>query len=94
MKMARVTRCEVSECSYNTSNMCHAMAITIGDGANTHCDTFCEVGMKGGDMKGTAGVGACKVSSCANNKKLECSCSEISIAHHGSEIDCMCFQTR
>ncbi len=48
MKMPQVTECEMSECAYNKDNACHAMAITIGDGAHPRCDTFFRSAGRGG----------------------------------------------
>jgi hypothetical protein len=94
MKMATVTKCDASECSYNADNICHALAITIGDESNPMCDTFCQSSMKGGDSSGMAGVGACKVASCSHNSSLECDCSAIEVGHQGREAECLSFESQ
>ena len=94
MDMPKVSHCDVSECSYNSGGKCHALAITIGDMAHPHCDTFCPSQSKGGDPSATARVGACKVSSCASNCDLECTASEIRVGHHGPEVDCLVYRLK
>ena len=48
--MPKVERCRVTECCYNLSEMCHALAITVGgDGDHPACDTYCDYRTKGGD---------------------------------------------
>lgn len=93
MEMAMVRECDACECSYNAENMCHALAITIGDDANPMCDTFCQSDVKGGDSESMAGVGACKVSCCSHNSSLECQCPEIEVGHQGSGIGCLDFSS-
>lgn len=34
-----VNECAISDCAYNMDDMCHAKAITIGDGMHPGCDT-------------------------------------------------------
>ncbi len=94
MEISMVSKCEVNDCAYNLDKMCHAMAITIGDGINPKCDTFCQSMKKGGDISCVASVGACKVSSCIYNSGLECQASEISVGYKGQEPDCLTFQSR
>lgn len=95
MKMAKVKRCEISKCAYNSSNQCHTMAITVGDEPNRPmCDTFCTAGMKGGDEKILAGVGACKVSECSFNTTLECQSPDIRVGHKGDAVVCMTYSPR
>ncbi|MHC5097376.1 MAG: DUF1540 domain-containing protein, partial [Planctomycetota bacterium] len=53
-----VKECGAIGCSYNADNMCHALAITIGDTVHPTCDTMCQSPIKGGDGEVTAGVGA------------------------------------
>lgn len=94
MKMAKVMKCEVSDCVYNMDNCCHTMAITVGDGNNPMCDTFCHSTVKGGDVADLAGVGACKVSACKHNTKFECESSGISIDYQDLNPNCMTFETK
>ncbi len=91
MKMPKVSDCQAIECSYNIDCMCHALAITIGDGSNPQCDTFCHYSSKGGDPTCTGSVGACKVTSCMHNMSLECQSSGISVGYQSGEVDCLTF---
>ena len=94
MKMVQVKECSVSECAYNEGNMCHTMAVTIGDRDNPMCDTFCDSQSKGGERDVIAGVGACKVSSCEYNEGLECRASSISVGRQSDEVDCLTYEHR
>jgi len=93
MKMAKVIKCEVTDCVYNMDNLCHTPAITIGDGNSPRCDTFFHYTMKGGDAAELAGVGACKVSQCQFNKKFECQAPQISVGYCDREPDCLTFES-
>jgi hypothetical protein len=74
--------------------MCHAMAITVGDGVCPTCDTFLDHSQKGGVMDMTGGVGACKVSECKFNDAFECSAPGIKVTPHGGHPDCSTYQHR
>lgn len=91
MQMPKVQECDVDQCAYNTDGKCHALAITIGDGENPMCDTFCQSSSKGGVKGSTAGVGACKVTACRHNQMLECSAKRISVGWEGQQADCLTF---
>ena len=69
MDMPKIERCRVTECCYNTDEMCHAMAITVGGPVDRKCDTFLRDSTKGG-TPAIGLVGACKVASCKYNKAL------------------------
>lgn len=94
MDMPKVTQCDVTQCAYNQNKKCHALAITVGDGAHPHCDTFCETSKKGGDSGATAGVGACKVVECRYNQQLECRASGIRVGYLIDEVDCQTYESR
>lgn len=94
MKMTKVMKCNVKDCAYNMDDCCHTIAITVGDGNNPMCDTFCQSTMKGGDSSSLAGVGACKVSACKHNTKLECQAPEITVGYCGQEPDCLTFESK
>ncbi len=95
MQMPKVQKCEVSQCAYNRSQTCHALAITVGDGAHPACDTFCVASSKGGDSNATGCVGACKVSICKFNSNLECQAQSITVVNHQQKCaDCGTFQPR
>ncbi len=94
MKMCSVSECEVAECAYNMAKACHAMAITIGDGAHPMCDTFFKSSIHGGVKNQTAGVGACKVSACCHNTDFECEAESIHVGYCEGHGDCMTFAAR
>lgn len=87
--------CTVENCSYNQNEICHAIAITIGDlPQNPACDTYCQSSAQGGVPDMTAGVGACKTSDCRFNKCLECTAEDIQVGMQGGEPDCLTFEMR
>lgn len=94
MEMPMVSSCEVSECAYNMDNMCHAMAITVGDSVHPKCDTFCTSYAEEVDEDCIAGVGACKTTACTFNEGLECSADDICVGFNREEIDCLTFEER
>jgi len=93
MEMPKVEKCEIIDCAYNIDNICHAMAISIGDGIRPTCNTFCNYLMeaKAGDIDCTAQVGACKESDCVHNTCLECQAKEIIVGHIDDLPECMTF---
>jgi hypothetical protein len=93
MEMPIIIDCDVSECAYNSENICHAMAITVGDSAPL-CDTFLRKDQKGGAMDVIGGVGACKVDSCKFNQSLECSADGIHVGRHADQARCDTFSPR
>ena len=93
MNMPQVKKCDVAQCCYNTNQLCHALAVTIGDGSVAQCDTYmtgCQ--SKGGYIATTAGVGACKVSICRFNKNLECAAPSIVVGRGAQLADCLTFK--
>ncbi len=94
MDMPKIERCRVTECCYNMDEMCHAGAITVGDGGDhPACDTYCDLGTKGGDRSIIGMVGACKVSECRYNDSLECTASGITVGRAQDEADCLTFES-
>ncbi len=94
-KMPVINECEMTGCAYNQQRACHAMAITVGDGACPTCDTyFSPASSKGGVRDMTGGVGACKVSECQYNDAFECSAPGIRVAPHGTHPDCETYKHR
>ncbi len=91
--MPRILDCNMSDCSYNDGEECHAMAITVG-GTSHDCDTFMKSEKKGGvkDIRGR--VGACKIEMCRYNESLECSAMEIHMGQHTGHAECDTFQSR
>jgi hypothetical protein len=94
MNLPRIIDCSMSDCTYNTNNMCHALAIT-GGAAAPMCDTFLKlVGKKGGVMGSVGGVGACKVESCKFNNSFECIADGIHVGRHADHAECDTFAPR
>ncbi len=94
-EMPKVLDCTVTNCAYNTKEACHAMAITIGEAPqNPACDTFFEASQHGGVPDITAGVGACKVSSCRHNSDYECEAANIQVGMKEGTPDCLTFKMR
>ena len=96
MTMSKISECQVSDCSYNNDNNCHALAITVGDEKCPGCDTFTQSGKKGGNPGALGGVGACKVENCKYNNSLECSAGSIQVGlgTHGCHAECRTFSAR
>ena len=93
MEMPRVSTCAATGCAFNKDKICHAIAITVGDGATPHCDTFFDAAMKGGEASIIGGIGACKVSSCKYNKHLTCSAPNIQVGFRDGDVRCLTFTT-
>ncbi len=92
MEMPKVSRCSVSECSYNEDESCHALAITVGDKPDeSKCDTFIQSDIHGGFKKTVAGVGACKASDCRFNERLECVSPNIQVGVQDGNSTCLTF---
>ncbi|MFP4052902.1 MAG: DUF1540 domain-containing protein [Phycisphaerae bacterium] len=90
--MPKIKGCDASECSYNRSNACHALAITVGDVNEPKCDTFFQTDAQGGSQEDIGQVGACKMQQCQHNQSLECTAESIQVSHKGNKVDCMTFQ--
>ena len=91
-KMPKVSSCDVADCSYNTGQECHALAIMVGDITCPCCDTYTKASQKGGDKAAVAGVGACRATNCQFNDGLECSAKVIAVGHPHGHADCQTFQ--
>jgi hypothetical protein len=94
IEMPMVSKCMVSECSYNTGNKCHARAITIGDSVHPGCDTFVAGATHIKQAQRTAGIGACKTASCKHNEDLECMAESVQVGMVRNEANCMTFALR
>jgi len=93
MDMPKVNECDVQECCYNQNRLCHALAITVGDSVDPCCDTFTTAcSSKGGNSGSTGAVGACKVSICRYNMKLECQADGIIVGKTEHAADCLTFE--
>jgi hypothetical protein len=93
MKMPKILSCEMTACSFNTGNECHALAITVGSGC-PRCDTSFLASDKGGVADTIGSVGACKEETCKYNFSLECTASAIKVALHLDHPDCITFTNR
>lgn len=91
IEMPEVLKCEVTECSYNTNESCHARAITVGDGAEPHCDTYFQYPLHSKNDSTIAGVGACKVVACHFNNDFECEADSIQVGYENHEAYCLTF---
>lgn len=94
IQIPKILDCEVTQCSYNTTKMCHAVAISVGNSNHAMCDTFFKSSEKGGSMEITGSVGACKANDCKYNKSLECSAPGIHVANHSDHADCSTYSPR
>lgn len=95
MEMPEVKECKMQDCAYNMDMACHALAITVGAETHPVCDTFVRASEKGGAEDSRGRVGACKVSTCKWNSKLECSAPGIAVdLHQQDDADCMTFQVQ
>ena len=81
IRLPIVSDCKVSACSFNR-NGCSAAAMTMGtDG----CDTFADLGLKGGSGEGEAQVGACTRTDCVHNEHLECGAQAVTVGHDSAQ---------
>lgn len=93
--MPNVKACAVTECAYNANKLCHARAITVGDGTHPMCDTyFKSPGGRSHDIAIMAGVGACKISACQFNQDFECQAAGVDVGKHQGHADCITFLPR
>lgn len=95
--MPVVQNCSVTRCAYNNENTCHAKAITVGDGQCPGCDTFLDMpdpSTHTAQPGCTAGVGACKVSSCQFNTDYACTADNITVAIPGKRALCATYASR
>lgn len=88
--MPKVAKCDVADCSYNESLVCHALPITVG-GNHPACDTYLRVTGKGGSSEAVGSIGACKERDCRYNELLECTAPSIDVGQHRDHADCMTF---
>jgi hypothetical protein len=82
MEMPLVLSCDMTDCDYNRNEQCHAMAVTIGDSDNPMCDTFWVTEgkkAKAGDPKQSGRIGACRMSQCIYNERLQCMSGSITV---------------
>lgn len=89
---AAVATCQVTECSYNDTEMCHAPQIKVGDG-HPQCDTFTtsQVQQRQMDM---SSVNTCGVTDCSFNEARMCDAPGITVMHHTAHADCGTYRPR
>lgn len=106
--VAKVNRCEVTECGFNEGKNCHAAAIQVGDQGGSavverskprlqdpKCDTFTRnLGAHFGAGDLIAQVGACMADSCHYNDALRCTAQGILVGSHESHADCKTYRPR
>ena len=93
IEMPAVSGCQVADCAYNRESLCHARAVTIGDGTTPHCDTFF-TNWNHASGRQIAGVGACKVDACRHNHDFECQAPNIEVGLRSGEAFCFTFERR
>ncbi|OHB50063.1 MAG: hypothetical protein A2Y10_14015 [Planctomycetes bacterium GWF2_41_51] len=97
MQMPHVQTCDMTDCAYNKHNQCHAKAITVGDAETQSpmCDTFWSKNqssnIKAGDPTQMGHVGACRMSDCMYNDRLECAAEGVTIGHRSDKASCLTF---
>jgi hypothetical protein len=94
IKMPKVLDCTAEECAYNMRHICHAMAVTIGNGGCPLCDTAIKSSRKAGMRDIIAKVGACKVENCMHNDALECTADGIHVKIHIDHAECTTFKPK
>ncbi|WP_030166873.1 DUF1540 domain-containing protein [Streptomyces sp. NRRL S-813] len=94
MDMPYINECAVDMCSYNVGSACHALAITVGDPPHAQCDTYFITSFKGGDPASTGQVGACKMTDCRHNSRLECRARGIAVGPGREAADCLTYSPR
>jgi hypothetical protein len=85
-----ISKCEMIDCAFNGGNLCHALAINVGD-EHQQCDTYASSQKKAGAGAIKGGVGACKVERCAFNRDMLCGAGNITIQRHEGHGDCGMF---
>lgn len=93
MEMPVVNTCAAQQCAYNLDQVCHALAITVGNSQEAACETYFGVSFKGGDRSTAGHVGACKMSDCTYNVDLECQAPGISVSYRGDVATCATYQS-
>ncbi|OQA04128.1 MAG: hypothetical protein BWY69_00098 [Planctomycetes bacterium ADurb.Bin401] len=96
MQMPHVQTCDMTDCAYNKHNQCHASAITVGDAETNSamCDTFwskSQSSCKAGDPTQMGHVGACRMSECMYNDRLQCAAAGVTVGHKSEKACCMTF---
>lgn len=93
-EMPSVSKCVINQCVYNSKNMCHAKAITIGDGRSPRCDSFFASPLHIHETKRIAGVGACKIDQCQFNSDYQCIAESIEVGMFQQNIQCLTYVAR
>ena len=92
MSATKVNTCTVSDCAYNKGQSCHAMGITIDNPTKATCATFTPATNGVGGMETViASIGACKATSCVNNKGMMCSADSVKIGMSEGKVSCLSY---
>jgi hypothetical protein len=86
-----ISNCSMTDCAFNSSGLCHAASIDVGDD-HQKCDTYIVSGQKIGESSTIGGVGTCKVSKCSFNKGSMCGAGAITVSRHNDHADCGMFK--
>lgn len=91
VEMPIISNCAVTDCAYNVTGSCGALAITVGDANNPRCDTYFAAVGHVSHTQIAAGVGACKVSACRHNHEFECTADIVKIGRPRGDAACLTF---
>ena len=94
IEAAAVSRCAVSECTYNMEQRCSAIAIVIASGPHPRCGTFLKTSNSSSGRIGDAQVGECRYSICRHNTDARCSAGNIEVDYWWGVVDCRTYASR
>lgn len=80
-----VLTCMATGCSFNSSEVCHAGAITVGED-HPQCDMYTHSAVPMADEMSS--VSKCSVSNCFFNESMGCHAVGITLGNHGDHADC------
>ena len=92
MKLPVVRECDVLDCYYNTREVCHAPAITVGSPC-PRCDTYMS-SSEHGKPADVGQVGACHEAECRFNHTMSCHAPNIVVGPHQGHADCITYSPR
>ncbi len=90
LELTAVEGCSADSCAYDALRRCQASAVTLGDDAHAFCNTFL-LGRSHATRKASAGVEACKVSSCRHNVGFECATDAVRREANEERVQCVAF---
>ncbi len=86
-----IMTCNVTQCSYNQVEECHAESIHVG-GDHAICDTFTTTGVQEVVSSTEGEVGGCDMIECHFNEDRDCEASGVTVAMHNGHADCFTFR--